>query len=1423
MIRYLRQRLKAWLNPSRGPRRSPTTWHRPRLEQLEDRLTPAVVWDGGGSTNLWTDRFNWAGDVAPTAGADLEFADGADPTSLTSTNDFGPGASFRSITFTGSGYRLQGNTINLGVGGVTHDAAGQNIIDLDLMMLNTRNFNVVQDGPDDALLLRGLLSGNASINKLGRGSLGIDSGSNSNTYTGVTTISDGELRVHSNGALGSTAGGTTLTAGTRLELAQSGLTIAESLSFNGGTLVGSLNSNLAGSLTLESIATVEGATDFALTGVISGGTFTALVLGGDVLLAGANTYDGSTTVLRGGLVTVANASSLGSTAGSTRVLDGGVLNLAAPTPVSETLFLDGTLTVLAGDQTYLGDINVPFSDVEIAVASGARLTLKGSLSGPGNLTLSKAGGGELVYAFGSGETTTFTGVTEVHDGGTLTLNTPNRNAIVGDLKIDAGTVRLLGTPVLGLILPGSGSNQISDAVTVFVGDAGQLDLNDNSDTIGGLDLTEGYVTTGLGTLRLNGDVVVNALPGSQTTASLIVGYLDLGAATRTFHFTSPDPFAFATLGVYASISSAPDVGLVKEDRGTLFLLGDNSALQGPVMVNGGVLSALRDTALGTTNAPTTVHSGGTLALGSNVLSLTLAEPLRLNGDGFAGRGALESSGPNSLTGAIIVESNARISVAEQLTLSGSIQDTALGNGPTLTKVGSGTVQYTGTLTSTFDGTTRIEQGTLRLAKAGTNRALRGSLFVGEGATVTLAASNQISDSTAVNVEGTLDLNAFSDTIGTLTMTDGVIVTGSGTLTLNGDVITNPSDISSLIFGNLSLGGSGTFTRTFTVADGAAVDDLVILGPVSNPSGTANLVKRGAGQMAFLGSTANTYNGSTTVLDGTLNLDKSNGVNAVGSSVADTLIIGSAAGTGSARVVLGSDEQIASNRNVVVNRNGTFDLAGFDETISTLFLRGGQVDSGTGTLIVTGSVQSLGNAQEAVIRGHLDLPSVSTVVQVIDDPSAVNDLTIDAVISGRSDLLVQGGSGRLVLTAANTLTGDTIIRQGTVDLFGGSLNFSDVRLQSITGSRLDAVLVGRGSIKSLGVSQGTVVLPRSTLTVLETANFFLSGVALRDARLEVEVFSDTDFGQLVANGGVNLGTDLTTGGATELVVRLIKDVTPGVDLPIIVNNSQRLTVGRFRDLANDPTAFAAFGPGAGQTTPFLVDYAEGDGNEIVIRRNTKPTFINRSVTSPIDEGQTATLTGTIVDPDPIDTFFLDVSWGDGTVKTFAFGPGADGTTVNITHTYEDENDEDRYVIRFSWRDDHEFGNSTELAVVVHNVAPTVEAGGDRRLPPGGALVRKGIFTDPGADTWTATVDYGDGGGVQPLRLLPGGRFRLQHHYTAPGTYLVTVTVTDDDGGVGSDTFQVTVPKSHAARDQAARDAVFALLDADHAKKQKGLHD
>ena len=113
-------------------------------------------------------------------------------------------------------------------------------------------------------------------------------------------------------------------------------------------------------------------------------------------------------------------------------------------------------------------------------------------------------------------------------------------------------------------------------------------------------------------------------------------------------------------------------------------------------------------------------------------------------------------------------------------------------------------------------------------------------------------------------------------------------------------------------------------------------------------------------------------------------------------------------------------------------------------------------------------------------------------------------------------------------------------------------------------------------------------------------------------------------------------------------------------------------------------------------------------------------------------------------------------------------------------------------------------SATATVTTLNVPPATDVGPDLALDENDTFTRSALtYTDPGVlDTHTATVDYGDGSGVQPLTLSstgPGtGTYSLSHQYkdddptaTSQDTYVVTVTITDDDGGVDTDTLMVTV--------------------------------
>jgi hypothetical protein len=193
---------------------------------------------------------------------------------------------------------------------------------------------------------------------------------------------------------------------------------------------------------------------------------------------------------------------------------------------------------------------------------------------------------------------------------------------------------------------------------------------------------------------------------------------------------------------------------------------------------------------------------------------------------------------------------------------------------------------------------------------------------------------------------------------------------------------------------------------------------------------------------------------------------------------------------------------------------------------------------------------------------------------------------------------------------------------------------------------------------------------------------------------------------------------------------------------------------------------------------------GSDTLTVAATNVTPT-VEAGPTATIAEGGTFVGTGWFSDPGA-DTWTATVDYGDGSgVKPLTLNANK---TFGLSHVYGHEGS---YGVTVVVRDDGNLSASDTLTVTATNVAPTVEAGPNATIAEGGTFVASGSFSDPGADTWTATVDYGDGSGVKPLTLNANKTFALSHVYGHEGSYGVTVVVRDDGNLTGSDTLTVTV--------------------------------
>ena len=180
----------------------------------------------------------------------------------------------------------------------------------------------------------------------------------------------------------------------------------------------------------------------------------------------------------------------------------------------------------------------------------------------------------------------------------------------------------------------------------------------------------------------------------------------------------------------------------------------------------------------------------------------------------------------------------------------------------LTKTGASTLRLNGTLANIYSGATTVSAGSLELGKTAGVNAIAGALNVSGTASVVWQAGNQIANTSAVALTGNsvLNLNGFSDSIGSLSLSAGTVQTGAGVLTLNGNVVSAATNVAQ-ITGALDLGGA---QRTFDVANNVAIEkDLIVTATIANGS----ILKTGAGTLFLSG--ANTFAGGVTVSAGEL--------------------------------------------------------------------------------------------------------------------------------------------------------------------------------------------------------------------------------------------------------------------------------------------------------------------------------------------------------------------------------------------------------------------------------------------------------------------------------------------------------------------------------------------------------------------------
>lgn len=810
--------------------------------------------------------------------------------------------------------------------------------------------------------------------------------------------------------------------------------------------------------------------------------------------------------------------------GAIFVADGGRITVTGNLTVNGNSVNGGAGGVSAGGSTVaVGGTGSAFgsgiflqgssASLTFSPAAGATQTFSDNIAdqagsgGTGSIAVTKNGAG----------TTVFSG-TNTYSGGT--------NIAAGTLQVGSGTnlgsgnVRLQGGTLLA---DGGAGSTVSLAQRVDFGVAGGALAAATGTTLsveGGMILANGstavFGRTGAeGTIRLRsaaslaGNADVSVAAGTLEDSN---GSLGTAAGLRSIRVEGGAVLDFA--GHTSLVNNLLGTGTVRMGTGRLTLRG--AAFGGTIegsggLTHSGVLSILSgaNTYAGETRVASGVlqvgNGGGSGTLGTDAVVVSVGGTLRLNRNNVY------------VAGNVIAGSTGAI----------------------LHQAGSGTTALTGN--SSFNGTVNITAGTLQLGNGGATGML------GSAATYSLTS-------------GSLVFNRSDDvTFGNMVTGSGTMVKkGTGTLILTGtrshtgylnleagtvQVDSAPALGSSML---RFTGGTLRTTSTMSLARPAFFMDGVA-GRIAAAAGTTltmtgNFDLRAGAAMHF-GSATDT---------GTIVIDTSGGgrTGAGGSVWIDGGTVRAAA-TGGVNVL----EFLMRGPNVVTHlqAGALLDMNSQPTTINDLRGAGTLRNDGATTSILAGNFAGsitgtghLASSGPLVLTGNNDYTGMTTIaagssVQVGDggttgslgSGSVTNDGTLvfqrsDAhavanAISG-TGTFTQAGRGNLVLTGANTYTGDTFVNAGTLSVNGSIVANTTVNSGGTLG--------GSGRTGNVTIAAGGTLAPGNSIGTLSVAGN-LRFAAGSTYRVEAKASGESDRVNTLGAGTITIdgGTvDVQAGGA-----------------------------------------------------------------------------------------------------------------------------------------------------------------------------------------------------------------------------------------------------------------------------------------------------
>jgi fibronectin-binding autotransporter adhesin len=842
------------------------------------------------------------------------------------------------------------------------------------------------------------ISGDGSVT-VDLGSTSTISFSGSNNYAGGTNIEGGTLQVSGASNLGT--GSVNFTNGAVLQVTSTGsFTESATLGGGGGGTIDTDGNNVTWS---GDFADANGASG-SLTVTDSSGPGT-----GKLILTGTNIYSGGTTITSNGTLQLGNNTGSGSIEGA--VTDNGILTFAYggdtgfSSAISGSGVLNqddttgGTLTLSGNNSSFSGQVNILNGTLQVASQSnlGNGSSTNSVLMDPGTtlaVTATSAFANQLsligdpTIQVGSGTTTTWNG--QIIDGG----------APAGELNVTGG-----GTLVLTNALNSySGGTVVSQGSTLSVdqdaelgaagggvtlGDAhtgGTLEVNNKNNT------STGFTTGRTITIEQGGGTIITQ---SGVTFEITSGVTGAGSLT----VSGPGALILTGNNTYAGGTTVSNTSTLQLGDGT-----NPGSVLGNIANNGSLI--FNEAGNNVTVAGVISGSG---SLTQNDTSATPGTVTLTAADNYTGGTTITSGalqlGDGATAGSIVgnVADNGTLVFDEpgtgNTTFAGNISD-----GGGLTQNGPGTVILTGT--STYTGQTTINQGTLQIGNGGTAGSISASSNISDGGTLafnesgSLLIANNISGSGNVAQigSGTTILTGANSYGGTTTISAGVLQVGNGGTA--GSLGNN---------GNISDGGTLAFDRSDTVTYTGVI------------SGSGGLTQMGAGTLILTG--ANSFNGTTTISQGTLQLGNGGTSGSVAGNVTDN-------GT------LAFDQSGPVTYAGMISGNGALTQMGS----GTLILTGANTYSGA-TTISSGTLQvGTGGTSGAIGGGAIS----DDGILAIDRSDTV---TIAGAITG-SGAVQQNGAGTTVLTGADNYAGGTAINAGTLQIG------NDGTAGSITGDVAD---------------------------------------------------------------------------------------------------------------------------------------------------------------------------------------------------------------------------------------------------------------------------------------------------------------------------------------------------------------------------------